>query len=363
MNACRTTPLHADRLQRQEWPLTLDTMASRGTGLSVFLNVRNWVLHSGGVYRLREAPSRGYHRDRDPSPSTLFEIMQNETVKYRQALTRPAYTIPMHVLRVELLGGRRIRAHTEAICDHIRDLNLKGKFDSTIMDDTTDYPVLQLHHGTQRYLHFDEVDDMWDQLTGAESPSSHRLWSWRCAIAKTVYQAMWDEPYAGCTQLQMVGEVLVVLHLRVQSYAEHAEYCHSRYKEHETRCRQFLDHMAGPAAEEERLQRKIDATEWASRGRFASREHAYASHASRQVSYWKNVSIRRIVGPDTLPMYHANTAWTKQHIRTTDYWRVASDVVTIVHLTLALKQRTSQRSCSLKCPGCTVRKDTTEYIT
>jgi len=250
-NASRTRALDADGLQREEWALTLDPMASHGTGLSVFLNVRNWVLHSGGVYRLREAPDIGFWPYRDPSPSTCFELMQNETISYGHPADSPPSTItPGYVLGIELLGCRRLRARAEAIYKHMRDFNLAGKMYSTRHDPPhPPYPYLQLHHGTELCLHFDLVEDIWDELTGVESPSTHRLWSWRCGSAKLLCEPMWNEPYAGCNKLQLVGEILVLLHLRVQAYAKHARYCHTRYLSHETRCSQFLDHMALHAPE------------------------------------------------------------------------------------------------------------------
>ena len=49
--------------------------------------------------------------------------------------------------------------------------------------------------------------------------------------------------------------------------------------------------MVGGAADEERLQRRIAATEWESRAKHASRELALLTHAKVQITYWFDATL------------------------------------------------------------------------
>ena len=144
------------------------------------------------------------------------------------------------------------------------------------------------------------LDDAWSAMTG-QANRLHGLWSRRCPLLREILCPLFEVGFRGSSVVQRVKEVQVCLHDEITSLRAYARVCHTRFMVHQNRLRHHLHRMGGPAAEEERLQRKVCSSEWESRGKNTSREIAFMQHCSRQIAFWLGMTVHELPPPPGNP--------------------------------------------------------------
>lgn len=130
-------------------------------------------------------------------------------------------------------------------------------------------------HLSARCTRRDTVPDAWAILIDSNVGRTHSFWSVECPVGQTLIRWLLEEPL---TADAIVKRVMVNFFTAASWYEKRVAVCAAAYLNNERRVRVDMTCMAGPAAHEERVQRRVSGLEWASRGKFVSRELALARH-------------------------------------------------------------------------------------